>query len=324
MITGYKWELYNVREDPTEFNDLAAQMPDKLKQMQDIFYGEAKKHDVLPLDNTSLTRWNSPKPNLTAGRKVFSYSGGLTGVPNSGAPSILNKSYSITAEVEIPDGGAQGVIVTEGGRFGGYALLLSQSYNWWVRSLIAKVVVWGLFALGLLFVLLTRKSQRAVSRKLGYSLMLIAPLWLIAGLLIGVAQIGKSKPVFIYNLLDLKRTIWEGPSLGSGKHTILFDFKSDGPGLGKGGTGVLYVDGKEVDRNSMEHATPITFPEDETFDIGEDSRTGVALLKHRYDPPFKFTGSINKLTFNLGAAQLTEEEQKEVPVIADQVARAKD
>jgi arylsulfatase len=324
VITGYKWELYNVREDPTEFNDLAAQMPDKLKQMQDIFYGEAKKHDVLPLDNTSLTRWNSPKPNLTAGRKVFSYSGGLTGVPNSGAPSILNKSYSITAEVEIPDGGAQGVIVTEGGRFGGYALLLSQSYNWWVRSLIAKVVVWGLFALGLLFVLLTRKSQRAVSRKLGYSLMLIAPLWLIAGLLIGVAQIGKSKPVFIYNLLDLKRTIWEGPSLGSGKHTILFDFKSDGPGLGKGGTGVLYVDGKEVDRNSMEHATPITFPEDETFDIGEDSRTGVALLKHRYDPPFKFTGSINKLTFNLGAAQLTEEEQKEVPVIADQVARAKD
>jgi hypothetical protein len=277
-----------------------------------------------PSTTRSLTRWNSPKPNLTAGRKVFSYSGELNGVPNSGAPSILNKSYSITAEVELRDGGAQAVIVTDGGRFGGYALLLSQSYNWWLRSWIAKVVVWGLFALGLLFVLLTSKSQRAVWKKFGYALMLIAPVWLIAGLLIGVAQTGKSKPVFMYNLLDLKRTIWEGPSLASGKHTILFDFKSDGPGLGKGGTGVLYVDGKEVDRSSMEHGTQITFPEDETFDIGQDWRPGVALLKHRYDPPFKFTGTINKLTYNLGAPQLTEEEQKEIPVIADKAARAQD
>ena len=79
--------------------------------------------------------------------------------------------------------------------------------------------------------------------------------------------------VFLYNLLDLKRTTWEGPELSAGKHTIVFDFKSDGPGLGKGGTGVLYVDGKEVARNSMEHTTPITFPEDETFDIGQDTRT---------------------------------------------------
>jgi len=66
------------------------------------------------------------------------------------------------------------------------------------------------------------------------------------------------------------------------------------------------------------------FPENETFDIGQDSRTGVALLEHRYDPPFKFTGTIDKLTFNLGEAQLTEEEQKELPVIADKVARAAD
>jgi hypothetical protein len=71
------------------------------------------------------------------------------------------------------------------------------------------------------------------------------------------------------------------------------------PGLGKGGTGVLYVDGKEVARNSMEHTTPITFPEDETFDIGQDTRTGVAAVEHRYDVPFKFTGKINKLTFKL-------------------------
>ena len=111
------------------------------------------------------------------------------------------------------------MIVTEGGRFGGYGLFLSK----------------------------------------------------------GELGIGRGKVVFLYNLLDLKRTTWEGPELGAGKHTIVFDFKSDGPGLGKGGTGVLSVDGKEVAKNSMEHTTPITFPEDETFDIGQDTRTGVAM-----------------------------------------------
>jgi hypothetical protein len=112
--------------------------------------------------------------------------------------------------------------------------------------------------------------------------------------------IGRGRPVFLYNLLDLKRTTWEGPELSAGKHTIVFDFKSDGSGLGKGGTGVLSVDGREVARKSMEHTVPVTFPEDETFDVGQDTRTGVALLEYRYDPPFKFTGKIDKLTFKLG------------------------
>jgi len=105
--------------------------------------------------------------------------------------------------------------------------------------------------------------------------------------------------VFLYNLLDLKRTIWEGPALGDGKHTIVFDFKYDGPGLGKGGTGVLCVDGKEVAKKTIDKSIPITFPEDETFDVGLDTRTGVAMVEHRYDVPFKFSGKINKLTFAL-------------------------
>ncbi len=241
VITGYNWELYNVMEDPTESSDLAGAMPTKLKEMQDIFYAEAKKYDVLPLDNSTLTRWNTPRPSLTQGRTVFTYSGTLTGVPNSGAPSILGKSYTITAEVEIPKGGAEGMIVTDGGRFGGYGLFLSK----------------------------------------------------------GKGGVGRGKVVFLYNLLDLKRTTWEGPVLGPGKHTIVFDFISDGPELGKGGTGVLSVDGKEVARNSMEHTTPITFPEDESFDVGQDTRSGVAMVEYRYDVPFAFTGRINRLTFDL-------------------------
>ena len=99
---------------------------------------------------------------------------------------------------------------------------------------------------------------------------------------------------------------WAGPELKAGKHTIVFDFKADSPGLGKGGTGVLSVDGKEVARNSMEHTTPITFPEDESFDVGQDTRTGVALMEYRYDFPFKFTGKINKLTFKLEPVQCAE------------------
>ena len=245
VITGYKWELYNVQEDPTEFNDLAAKMPDKVKEMQALFYSEAKKYDVLPLDNSTLARWNTPRPSLTAGRTDFTYSGELTGVPAAAAPSILNKSYTITAEVEIPEGGAEGMIVTEGGRFGGYGLFLSKGEL-------------GLIGQG-------RCSSTTCSTS--------------------SARCG------------------QGPKLDAGKHTIVFDFKSDGPGLGKGGTGVLSVDGQEVARNSMEHTTPITFPEDETFDVGQDTRTGVALLEYRYDVPFKFTGKINKLTFKLEPEQ---------------------
>ncbi|MGY8636116.1 arylsulfatase [Bradyrhizobium sp. 14AA] len=248
VITGYNWELYNVQEDPTQSSDLAAKMPDRLKQMQDLFYAEAKKYNVLPLDNSTLARWNTPRPSLTAGRTTFTYSGELIGTPASAAPDILNKGYTITAEVSVPEGGAEGMIVTHGGRFGGYGLFLSK----------------------------------------------------------GEFGIGRGKAVFLYNLLDLKRTAWEGPELTTGKHTIVFEFKSDGPGLGKGGTGILSVDGKEVARNTLEHTIPVTLPEDESFDIGQDTRTGIALAEYRYDPPFKFTGKIDKLTVKLASEPQTQ------------------
>ena len=84
------------------------------------------------------------------------------------------------------------------------------------------------------------------------------------------------------------------------------------------------MDGKEVDRKHVEHTTPITFPEDEDFDVGKDTRTPLALLEYRYDCPFTFTGKIDKLTFNLGPAQYTDQDRKNMPAIEDAVARAKD
>ncbi len=266
VITGYKWELYNMNEDVTEANDLAAKMPDKLKQMQDAFYAEAKKYNVLPLDNSTLARFLTPRPSSTAGRKIFEYTGQLAGTPPSCAPNIMAKDYNIEAQVEIPEGGAEGMIVTEGGRFGGYGLFLSKG-------------------------------------DLGF---------------------GRGHVVFLYNLLDLKRTMWEGPELKPGKHTIRFNFKYAGPGFGKGGTGELFVDGKSVAKKTMENSTPIEFPEDEDFDVGLDTRTGVAMIEYRYDCPFKFTGKIDKLTFDLGPQQYTAQDRKQLPAIADRVARAKD
>src|SRR4029453_13321035 len=126
VITGYKWELYNLNEDVTEANDLAAKMPENLQQLQDAFYAEAKKYNVLPLDNSTLARFLTPRPSTTAGRKGFEYSGELTGTPPSCAPNIMAKDYTIEAQVEIPEGGAEGMIVTEGGRSGGCRFVLGR------------------------------------------------------------------------------------------------------------------------------------------------------------------------------------------------------
>ncbi|MCE0521580.1 MAG: arylsulfatase [Methylacidiphilales bacterium] len=250
-LGDYHWELYNVAQDYSENNDLAAQMPDKLKEMQALFISEAAKYQVLPLDNSGFVRILAPKPSATAGQTVFTYTGENAGIPFGNAPEILDKDYTITAEVTIPSGGASGMIVTMGGRFGGYALYLLHG-----------------------------------------------------------------KPVFDYNLLDMEQSRWEGgvgardwlgSALKPGRHTIVFDFKYDGPGPGKGGTGVLSVDGKEYARKKVEHTIPLLMTVDETFDVGLDTGTAV---DDSYELPFRFTGTIDKLTFNLGPSQLTADDQK--------------
>jgi hypothetical protein len=86
----------------------------------------------------------------------------------------------------------------------------------------------------------------------------------------------------------------------------------------------LFVDGQSVAKKAMENTTPIEFPEDEDFDVGQDTRTGVAMIEYRYDCPFKFTGKIDKLRFDLGPAQYTAQDRKQLPAIADRVARARD
>ena len=120
-VMSYKWELYNLVDDYSEAHDLAAKMPDKLRQMQQLFLDEAAKYQVLPLDNSVLPRILAPKPSRTAGRSEFTYPGAVAGIPSSNAPNTLTRSFSIRANVDVP-AAADGVIVTDGGRFGGYGL----------------------------------------------------------------------------------------------------------------------------------------------------------------------------------------------------------
>jgi arylsulfatase A-like enzyme len=261
-VNDYKWELYNITEDFSQYNDLALKDPAKLKEMQALFLTEAAKYQVLPLDNSGFVRLLTPRPSAVAGRTVFTYVGENAGIPVGNAPSVLDRDYTITAEVTIPKAGAEGMIATMGGKFGGYGLYLQ-----------------------------------------------------------------KGKPVFVYNLLNLKRYRWEGgvggadwlgSSLKPGKHTIVFDFKYNGPGPGKGGTGVLSVDGKELSKQTIDHTIPLLMAIDETLDIGIDTRTPV---DDSYKLPFRFNGTINKVTYHLGPEQMTAEEKEEAQRA---LARARD
>jgi arylsulfatase len=120
----YPWELYDTRTDWTQSNDLAAKNPKKVKELEEIFWREAKKYAVLPLDATVATRLVTPRPSITAGRNVFTWTRPLIGTPNGDAPSVLNASYNFKAEVEVPQGGGEGVLITQGGRFAGYGFYL--------------------------------------------------------------------------------------------------------------------------------------------------------------------------------------------------------
>jgi len=244
VLNGYKWELYNIADDYSENTDLSAKHPDKLRELQELFLVEAQKYQVFPLDNSILERLLVPRPSSTAGRTEFTYSGEMAGLPDGSAPNILAKSYTISAVVEIPQGGGDGMINTLGGRFGGYGLYLL-----------------------------------------------------------------KGRPVFTYNLLALEKFRWEGKAaLAPGKHTIVFDFKYDGPGMAKGGTGVLSVDGKEVARSTIPHTIPALMTIDESFDVGVDTRTGVD--DKDYQVPFRFTGKIDKLTIKLEEPKRAAAEQE--------------
>jgi len=256
-LNNQVFQLYDLTKDFTQSNDIAAQYPDKVKELRKKFVEEARKYQVFPLDASVAARLVAPRPNITAGRTEFEYTHPMVGLPQGDSPSLLNSSYTITADITVPEGGAEGMILTSGGRFAGYGF------------------------------------------------------YLLAG-----------KPVFLWNLIDLERIKWEGPeALSPGRHTVEFDFKYEGLGVGtlafnnmsglaRPGTGSLSVDGKVVATRKMEKTVPMILQWDESFDIGSDTLTGVNDAD--YTPPFPLTATLNKLTLKVDRPQLSAEDIKKL------------
>ncbi len=225
-----KWELYNTMEDFSLANDLAAQNPEKLKEMQGLFMKEAEKYHVLPIDDRLLERTNAElmgRPTVMGNRNTVTYGEGMKGMGVDVFIDLRSTSYVITAEVTV-DAGGNGVIVCQGGRFGGLSFYLKNG-----------------------------------------------------------------KPAFTYNYLGMESTQIIAPTaLKQGNYLLVYDFKYDGGGLGKGGIGTITVNGKKVAEKRIEKTQPGIFSVDDLADIGVDDGTWVA----DYGKSAKFNGKIGYVT----------------------------
>lgn len=246
----FKWELYNIQEDFSQANNLAQRYPEKLAELQAAFEMEAKKYNVYPLDSSAAERLDpSIRPSLTRGRNEFAYFGPMTRIPEGSAPNFKNKSWAIAAEIVVPSGGANGVLATIGGRFGGWVLMMQDN-----------------------------------------------------------------KPEFSYafsNQADHKYRIASAQPLPPGQHVVRFVFKYDGGGFGKGASGTLFVDGKQVAEGRIERSVGIRFSLDETFDIGAD--TGTPVVEDYADKmPFAFSGTLKEFFVILEPEKLTDAERADL------------
>jgi len=225
-----KWELYNTSEDFSLANDLASQNPDKLKEMQKLFMAEAEKYHVLPLDDRMLERTNAElmgRPTVMGNRNSVTYGEGMKGMGVDVFLDLRNTSYTITAEVAV-DAKGNGVIVCQGGRFGGLSFYMKNG-----------------------------------------------------------------KPAFCYNYLGMESTqIMAAEALKPGNYKLVYDFKYDGGGQGKGGVGTITVNDKKVAEARLEKTQPGLFSVDDLADVGIDDGTHVA----DYGASAKFNGKINYVT----------------------------
>lgn len=117
-------ELYDLSKDFSQSQNVAEKFPDKLKELKQAFVEEARKYQVFPLDASVAARIVAPRPNITAGRSNFEYTYPMTGLPQGDSPFLLNSSYTITADIDVPQAGAEGMLLTSGGRFAGYGFYL--------------------------------------------------------------------------------------------------------------------------------------------------------------------------------------------------------
>jgi arylsulfatase A-like enzyme len=121
QLDAHGWQLYHVAEDPTETQDVAADHAETLRELIALWYVEAGKYDVLPIDGRGQQRFAEPRPQISREQEQYVYFPGTQAVPENAAAHLLNRSFVIRAEVVVPDGGAEGVLLTHGGVPGGYS-----------------------------------------------------------------------------------------------------------------------------------------------------------------------------------------------------------
>ena len=222
-----KWELYDTRTDFSLANDVASKNPDKLKSMQDLFMKEAERYHVLPLDDRLLERTNAAlmgRPTVMGDRTSVTYGEGMKGMGVDIFIDLRNTSYMITADVEVKENG-NGVIVCQGGRFGGLSFYMKDG-----------------------------------------------------------------KPAFTYNYIGLETTTFMASEvLSPGKYTLVYDFRYDGVGAGKGGVATITANGRKLVEGKLAKTQPGIFSVDDLADIGVDDGTHVA----NYGASSRFNGKIN-------------------------------
>jgi arylsulfatase A-like enzyme len=238
------WELYDTNTDWTQSRDLAAENPDRLAYLQRLFLLEAAKYNVLPLDDRGIERAVpeiAGRPTLIQGERQLLFAG-MGRLSENSVVNIKNKSHSVTAEIEVADGGAEGVIVAQGGSIGGWSLYLKEG-----------------------------------------------------------------KPRYCYNLLGLQRFYVDSSQVvPPGRHQVRMEFDYAGPGLGKGGTATLYLDGVEVGKGDVAGTAAMVFSADDTCDVGRENG---ALVADDYPVPNDFTGEINWVEIDIGAAAADADHQ---------------
>jgi arylsulfatase A-like enzyme len=240
------WELYNLAEDPTETKNVAAENRPRLIEMIAQWYVEAGKYNVLPVDGRGQQRLAELRPVIAKDRERYVYYPGTQEVPANSAPRILNRPHTITALVDIPDDGAEGVLVSQGGVDGGFTFFVKDG-------------------------------------KLQYT----------------------------YNYVAEQRfEVASDEDVPTGRHALSFEFEPTGeaePLKGKGtpGKAKLFVDGKPVGETEFPVTIPLAMGLASGVNVGADAGAPVT---DEYEPPFAFTGTVEKVVYDVSGERIVDHE----------------
>lgn len=133
-LDAHGWELYRITDDFSETENVADANPEILRELISIWYVEAGRFDVLPIDSSGTARFAVPRPQLTRDRTHYTFFPHTSPIPENVAPRLFNRAYSITADVEIPRGGASGALISYGGNAGGYSFFIKDRRLWFVHN----------------------------------------------------------------------------------------------------------------------------------------------------------------------------------------------